>query len=520
MEETKSSDDQGAPQIDVVVLPQCDDYAPIHRLPPEILNLIFVACQDAVALPARHKWSNTRSIHRWVRVIQVCHYWREVGLNTPRLWTDIYMSGTDSPQRIRTFLERSQQAPLTITIRDCSSIQQETLCAVIAEIARAERVDIEMSCSDFERIEGINCWPSIAPLLRSLKTRDVSRIKAVPDTYRVFFAKVLAPSLEHLDTDCSLVDWMPGAAPVSLTTLLVANSQSPYAVTSVESVIEFLARLPHLERLELVDALEPIPAQAVSAPPHKKVALPRMRRLCLTEPTTSCARLLGSLDLPVSQIPQITMKLDMCSMDYTSLMAAVPILSALVQDISPNVIIIQEHPGNAKFDLTVYDLPDDPDADPVTVPFIRMAGTTSVRNFRVAPVGTPPLAPSLCYNLLARLPLELVTSCSLHTNAPPDDPIWDGIARALPAVEHLVTPAFPVPTELQIVVTALGACGDSVTPKYRMANATKLTLYNIRFRDRSCEVGAKTKLQELLDLLLCRREAGCPPIQKVWLGRA
>lgn len=328
--------------------------------------------------------------------------------------------------------------------------------------------------------------------------------------YCVFFTKVLAPSLEHFNIDCSLVDWMPGAAPVSLATLLVVNSRFPYAVTSVESVVDVLACLPLLERLELTNVLESVSAQAVSTPPHKKAALPYVRRLFVTAPATSCARLLESLSLSVAQV---TMNLDMDSMDNISLMAAVPILTAFVQDISPDTVAIREHPGNSKFDMFVYQRP----VNSNTGPFMRIAGTTAVRDHRVTPVHTLPLATALCHNMLTYLPLESVTTCLLHTNASRTDPIWDAIAQALPKVNVLATPAFPVPTELQAIVTTLGLasqCEGSGIPKYRMASVTQLSLYNVRFRT----VGHKTAPQELIDLLSSRREAGCPQIQRVTLG--
>lgn len=90
---------------------------------------------------------------------------------------------------------------------------------VLAEIARVEWLDIEMSFSDFRSTKGI-CWPANTPFLRHLKVKDVSPAKDSPP---LVFTTFIAPSLEYFECDCFLVKWTPGAAPVSLTTLFVVN---------------------------------------------------------------------------------------------------------------------------------------------------------------------------------------------------------------------------------------------------------------------------------------------------------
>ncbi|KAI0317266.1 hypothetical protein OF83DRAFT_155940 [Amylostereum chailletii] len=70
-------------------------YPPISRIPPEILLLIFRLLHDGSTKdlcsqlfddnPSRPKSHST-----WISVTHVCRQWREVALNSPFLWTDIF----------------------------------------------------------------------------------------------------------------------------------------------------------------------------------------------------------------------------------------------------------------------------------------------------------------------------------------------------------------------------------------------------------------------------------------------
>ncbi|KAH7873109.1 uncharacterized protein C8R40DRAFT_1198430 [Lentinula edodes] len=81
--------------------------SPIHRLPNELLASIFVlgvlAIRDEnpVMVPI---------------LMLVCHYWEEVVLDTPVLWSKISVSPYDSLEKARRKLSRSKPCPLDISI--------------------------------------------------------------------------------------------------------------------------------------------------------------------------------------------------------------------------------------------------------------------------------------------------------------------------------------------------------------------------------------------------------------------
>ncbi|KAK7691154.1 hypothetical protein QCA50_006257 [Cerrena zonata] len=79
---------------------------PISKLLPELLAEIFIVF-------ARNpmRWNPVTGPYSWIAVTHVCSYWREIALNTPRLWSYIFLG---LPKTVNLFLERSRQAPLTI----------------------------------------------------------------------------------------------------------------------------------------------------------------------------------------------------------------------------------------------------------------------------------------------------------------------------------------------------------------------------------------------------------------------
>ncbi|KAJ3937107.1 MAG: hypothetical protein NXY57DRAFT_772932 [Lentinula lateritia] len=81
--------------------------SPIHRLPNELLASIFVLGvlgirdENPVMVPT---------------LMLVCHYWEEVVLDTPVLWSKISVSPHDSLEKARRKLSRSKSCPLDVSI--------------------------------------------------------------------------------------------------------------------------------------------------------------------------------------------------------------------------------------------------------------------------------------------------------------------------------------------------------------------------------------------------------------------
>ncbi|KDQ17437.1 hypothetical protein BOTBODRAFT_144251 [Botryobasidium botryosum FD-172 SS1] len=87
--------------------------APIHRLPSELISLIFqFAVTDSSPSPFQADISATKRVP--LNVAGVSKRWRQVALDTPRIWAKIDMRSTSL---VPLFLERSKGAPLDIETR-------------------------------------------------------------------------------------------------------------------------------------------------------------------------------------------------------------------------------------------------------------------------------------------------------------------------------------------------------------------------------------------------------------------
>ncbi|KAF9789194.1 hypothetical protein BJ322DRAFT_1041462 [Thelephora terrestris] len=76
-------------------------FAPINRLPPEILTTI-------------PHFSDGRRRHRvTIALTHVCRAWREIFISRPSLWTDLCWKGAE---KARTYIERSKSSPVNVTL--------------------------------------------------------------------------------------------------------------------------------------------------------------------------------------------------------------------------------------------------------------------------------------------------------------------------------------------------------------------------------------------------------------------
>ncbi|KAF9009614.1 hypothetical protein BDQ17DRAFT_1539017 [Cyathus striatus] len=70
---------------------------PFRQLPPEIIGRIFYCCLPTIAERLSDSWISSLSTEvAPLQLTQVCSSWREIALNTPRLWTFISLSPSRS----------------------------------------------------------------------------------------------------------------------------------------------------------------------------------------------------------------------------------------------------------------------------------------------------------------------------------------------------------------------------------------------------------------------------------------
>ncbi|KAK7044517.1 F-box domain-containing protein, partial [Favolaschia claudopus] len=161
-------------------------FAPIRRLPPEILGLIFSA---VVQETASESLSLDMDDAPWL-LTRICRHWSAVALSNPALWSrlDLHLHRIGEKGAVpltRLQIERSQNMPLTLKIRDDDDWQRAShpvLDVVLSQISKARRFDslttflitIDLSVDDrFDTVSKYDdaFWNvfSVAPKLRHLQ---------------------------------------------------------------------------------------------------------------------------------------------------------------------------------------------------------------------------------------------------------------------------------------------------------------------------------------------------------------
>lgn len=296
---------------------------PIARLPPELLAQIFVAYIAAMKgySSYRHRGS---SHYYWVEVTHVCHHWREVALNTPKLWSDILIeSGCGSVERVQTFIARSKQAALHIAVLSTKEKWYPTLQEVLREIHRAETLKLKLG-RDVLSV-AMNHLPSKAPHLRLLDIQ--TPYNSTPSDYVVFpLGKCAAPSLTDLTISSHRVNWAKGIFPQSLARLYISGGAQNTSLC--KDVVEALDGLPALEYLQLIDVLSPFPESTTSLPPtFSPVCFAKMKDLRIASSALISVYFLAHCVVPASTKITLTIQ-SSCSAEAVPLMIA-PLSSKL-----------------------------------------------------------------------------------------------------------------------------------------------------------------------------------------------
>ncbi|KIK22067.1 hypothetical protein PISMIDRAFT_530427 [Pisolithus microcarpus 441] len=205
----------------------------IDRLPNELLAEIFLLLRD-----------ERRSL------VSVSRRWRAVIFDTGKMWSEIDL-GYHSPTMQKLYLERSREAPLTLTI----GYSQPELDVVLRHLNRWHTLSVFGSTWVTLSIISWIIIPSLRHLVldgTGLSLHDLPTMRS------------WAPALKHLE----LFHWEPPLPRRSLRRIIPAESLEELSITSSHDW-EFekdSLRLPSLRRLAL-DIRDPIPfLEAIVAP--------------------------------------------------------------------------------------------------------------------------------------------------------------------------------------------------------------------------------------------------------------
>ena len=185
----------------------------ISRLPNEMLSSIlsFDICTQA-------------DLKRKQQLAGVSHFWRDVILHNPMLWSFIEFSNTTDSRSIKTHIARSGNVPLNVVIQVTYCGGSETTHMLFPNleivVSHAHRwqsllvVNLDSLCHDssigtyISNTLGDREFPA-------LKSVTVPSIRIVPnfdnESYPIFLSRVHAPALEYLELRkyCPSEDFLP-----------------------------------------------------------------------------------------------------------------------------------------------------------------------------------------------------------------------------------------------------------------------------------------------------------------------
>lgn len=261
--------------------------AAISRVPPEILSEIFVCYADVLKDRER------------IAVAHVCQFWREVALNTSKLWAKIDLLHRPT-EAVRTYLARSKHAPLKI-IADYGDPPITSLRLAAQHWSRAESIRLSLTPLAYAAI--VTCLPSSTPLLKALQVG----IQLVPDwklapPVPIPFNQSTAPLLQSLEISSCCVEWATHIFPRSLTRLTVTYNAGAAEISdaSILDVVRTISNLSLLQYLELRNVLPSPPSSTIPLPIEILATMSQLQEMDITASALSYAHFLNHFTLPTS----------------------------------------------------------------------------------------------------------------------------------------------------------------------------------------------------------------------------
>lgn len=267
---------------------------PIAVLPPEVLGKIFI-----------HYASNFQSqkvSKQCIITSHICHHWREVALNTPRLWREFTATKVEWT---REMLLRSKRAPLRVTAWP-SSI--DALKLVLQHAYRLQSFEIP---EGFLPRGGVHLDFAAPSLTRLVINEDTGYTYPMywrgapgpPGTIApsILYDTLISPKLEYLELRHSQASWASSFFTPTLTYLhfSCARMAGTQLSTTFPDVLRILARMTSLQHLVLDNALplvsEDLASMRISAP---VVRLSQLWTLVILDSAEACNYFLNHAELP------------------------------------------------------------------------------------------------------------------------------------------------------------------------------------------------------------------------------
>ncbi|KAK7676233.1 hypothetical protein QCA50_020813 [Cerrena zonata] len=268
---------------------------PINRLPPELLATIFSFCQDG------HWYLNSQpnSRHiamalRWIITAGVCHHWREVALQTPRLWARVDL---DYPVFARECsLVLAKHSPLYVTAHRWNTEQRAMFNVITSNTNLIHSIDLET----FQFAPPSGGLDPIPPATFPLRSIRISNTHSSLSTFPNVFEKCEFPAIQKLELEgCigNLPSCLLGPTLVHMKIIAFFEFIDPAKFTHC------LSQMPRLQSLHIQGlSFRKETDKGVPVLLTKKILLPSLHQLVLQPPSREeedYVSLLKNLKMPI-----------------------------------------------------------------------------------------------------------------------------------------------------------------------------------------------------------------------------
>jgi len=249
-------------------------FAPVNRIPPEILSLIPDYCEANDEL---------------IKLTHVCHHWRTTFISRASLWTSLDCMNLDQTS---TYIQRSGVAPLKIflTAHRGTYYRDDALLLTLPLFDRLEALVFAGFSDDILKLIGQPSPP--APLLERLD------IEISDARYVVFNSRLLDGNLSLCELRLSrVVTSLPWRNLSNLTTFHFRGV--PSNTITVTQLLDFFEDVPLLREIKLNKSLP----ESSNAPAKRVVYLPHLRILGISAQLAPLILiLLNHLHIPIGAL--------------------------------------------------------------------------------------------------------------------------------------------------------------------------------------------------------------------------
>lgn len=287
----------------------------VSKVPSELLLLVFeMLVLDTAPPPKRGIWRPYTDV---LSATQTCHSWRQIALDSPRIWSFIY--GSVPLPLVRLFLERAKSAPLHFwALHD--RLRGVNVVTVLEHLDHLKEIILKVPCQA-EWLQYITS--TRAPQLETLSLRNNQFHSESLASFELPPNMASAgpfPSLRHMSLDGYI--WKTDASCLrTLHSLDLRFPRIPGLQSDLPEAVAFFAsldNLPLLTSLSLHGALCP-----PKSSPSRSISLPYLTKLVISDRDLGISGMAAHIDMPRIE------EMDLFSGGSTDSETAAPILSAI-----------------------------------------------------------------------------------------------------------------------------------------------------------------------------------------------